>query len=739
MFPSFPLCILYTQIEGRPPASILCLQMLTLMAALPPTTTPPEFQKPFLALDNEKRVIRQRLQKTHPDYTVCFGHKAFTYSASFGTIIGWSITGHLAHTVTNIQKTVLDLIRQKLQDLQTPIKHYAIRCYLLGCKKSRAAPHVVALCSDEKFSQSLRTIIIDSNILPDRWYCFRLPYNVITLTMPQPSSILSGEIGQYKVFVPGETVPEHLNAISIEIWKDDEYIGSATIGGVVDVGGQVFALTVAHAFCSTQSQEPEPFVIDESELGFFRSGTKSDFACLEKNSFEAVGDDDDEDSEDDDWKCSSPTTGFLSSSSGEMLNKLSLSEPTPTSGGRILIGHLIHISNLKDDAMKDMPNLDWALISLEHLAISSRNERGVNGEWIRYSSLETVIISRSSSDLSGRFLEDAVFGLPAGSSPQPVLTVKVDETFDMGDSGSWLLHPGNENVLGMLIGACPSLSEAYFLRIEDIWKDVERQTGMKPSIAPLKDDSISSANNSRSPLHQSLLLESDIIAAISDTSSSDVHTSVEMADSNDDRRSVTAQSLKGKMEEVLIFSDEGFPGQRFLPEDKANDLLTKRTIELELEAGGLTPDEWLVDTILKKAAKIFFTLVWIENIQTIEELLKDGIDDRGLPVQLREKYNYEGGSRWVVGSLKQISSETTSSHWPIFETWNLSHINEFIDNQWLLLAPVLSYDTFWYDLGRNCPLPFLRPEKRIFSRNRSIHHTELHNAHQKLRKPVRTS
>ena len=705
--------------------------MAALMTALPPTTVLPELQKPFLALDNEKRVIRQRFRKTHHDYTICFGHKAFTYPASCGTIIGWSITGHLAHTVTNIQKTILDLLGQKLQDLRTPTKHYAIRCYMLGCKKSRAAPHVVALCSDERFSQSLKTIIIDSNILPERWYFFRLPYDVVTLTMPQPLSILSEDIGQYKVFVPGDTVPQYLNAISIEIWKDDQYIGTATIGGMIEVGGQAFALTVAHVFCSTRPPEPEPehFMIDESELGFLRSDTESDFTGLNNDCSGDSSDDNSESSEDGDWKWGSTSSPLFSSSSGALLNEVSLSEPTPTSGGKILIGHLSHISDIKGHAMKDFPNLDWALISLEHPTISRHNKRGTNGDSISSSNLGTVIISRPSSDDNGRFLQDSFFGLPTASSPQPVLTVKTD-TFEMGDSGSWMLQPGTENVLGMLIGACPLLGETYFLRIEDIWNDVEHQIGMKASISS-KDGSVSSANevkdqshtSTRLPLNQDPLLEVDIAAPSSDTSNTDAHTQVEKGDSNNDKMPARAQRLKRKIEERLLFSDKELGGQRFLPQDRANDLLMKDDIVLELEAAGLTPDEWLVDAILRRAAKIFLTLVWIENIQAIKELLQNGMDDQRLPIQLAKAYDRKGDVYWVV----------SSSEWPVFRTSTLSHIEAFADNQWLFLAPVFGDDTFWYDLDEECPLPFLQPEKQIIDQDNftKIYQTELHSAHQK--------
>jgi hypothetical protein len=327
----------------------------------PAPTTPPLIEKPFFAFDNESRAARQRWKKTYDAHLSCFGAKAFTHSTTFGTLTGWIIIGDLADTATSLQTTFSRLIDAKIQEGPQARPYYVIRCFLLGIKESHAAPHVVILCCDDKFSQKLRGIIIGSKILSahPNWYCFRLPYETFALTLSAASSNITnkpehvrdlGFLSKYEVFIDLQKNPQvNINSAAAEIWKDDVFVGTSTLGGVIEANGHSFALTVAHAFYSYKVPESPPFCVDETELGFF-SEVESD---ADDSLHEVLG----------------PGLGVSL-----------LQRNHPSEDFHLLrfeqkkrIGHLAWISDLTRQSNESSSGLDWALIGLDSPDIRMMN------------------------------------------------------------------------------------------------------------------------------------------------------------------------------------------------------------------------------------------------------------------------------------------------------------------------------------------------------------------------------
>ncbi len=205
--------------------------------------------------------LRQRFKETNQSYLPCFGDEAFRMGTSFGTLIGWMITGPLALTATRICETFYHLIAEKSEDWQcrrpkansgqggTILEPaYSLDCFLLGVTQSHASPHVTVICDVEWFSKSLRDIIVKSKLLLAYadWACFRLPFLVSAASPPRPGDLQ--RMDDFEVFIPGNDVPETLNGLVVEIWKGTSYFSKATIGGIVTLDGHNYALTAAHVF-----------------------------------------------------------------------------------------------------------------------------------------------------------------------------------------------------------------------------------------------------------------------------------------------------------------------------------------------------------------------------------------------------------------------------------------------------------------------------------------------------------
>ncbi|KAI0803592.1 hypothetical protein GGR55DRAFT_699958 [Xylaria sp. FL0064] len=82
--------------------------------------------------------------------------------------------------------------------------------------------------------------------------------------------------GKYEIKIRGQDVPTYLNGVPVEMWKDDRYINSATVGGFVNVGDTVAALTVAQAFYPREpSLSIKPLYPEESDFSKTMNGGTS--------------------------------------------------------------------------------------------------------------------------------------------------------------------------------------------------------------------------------------------------------------------------------------------------------------------------------------------------------------------------------------------------------------------------------------------------------------------------------
>ncbi|KAH6886201.1 hypothetical protein B0T10DRAFT_78265 [Thelonectria olida] len=448
------------------------------------TITHPTLQHRMSALKSSGHSIRQRLfqfKETNPAYLDCFGDEAHsTESKTFGKITLWRITGELAYTATKIQDTLVKLIAEKRAVWQSrrpsetsPFEEptYLIQCFLIGVSKAHAAPYVTIVSSVEWFSNCLKGIILKGKILAayPGWRCFRLPLEP-QLTAPGrlqmgiPANLDGLDLREYDVYLPGSKVPTHINASKVEIWKGQSFVGHATVGGMVTVGDEDLALTVAHAFVVQKPPIPVSFEIDDSELDLFDyydSEEDTEIPWLAAASPDITP---------------SPPPGVLDDS---------LLSPPDFTEDRILVGRLACVSNMQNEGPDDSGTLDWALIKITDPRISKKNRSSPNlchSQKGPRSSDDSVTILTSSASLDALLVSDGLFGIPGFTNPQPVRVANIG-TVHKGDSGSWAIQRNTRKPLGMLVGSCPPLNESYVVGLEGVLQDIELQTGLVATIA----------------------------------------------------------------------------------------------------------------------------------------------------------------------------------------------------------------------------------------------------------------
>ena len=447
------------------------------------TVTRPPLPKPRSLLKKGGHAIRKRLhfKETSPSHVDCFGDEAYsTESKTFGKIILWRTTGNLDHSARKIRDTVAKLIHEERAFWQSrrpkndasPFQEpaYVIQCYLIGVSTSHASPYVTIISLVEWFSNCLKDIILKSRILVayPGWGCFRLPVEPQLIT-PTPSHMTSHintgavDTSKFEIYIPGHKLPAYIGGTGIEIWKDGVYAGRAIAGGMVTVGDEDLALTVAHAFYPYGDSNLAAFEIDDSELDLLEDHETDDSIDVEDGRL--------------DTKMRRESNASTSSSSLQSPLQ-SLPEPRSSVEGKTLLGHLRFLSDMPNSAVKEPGPLDWALIKIIAPTVSKMNKPKP-----ALSAIANGTMGRGPITPTHGFLApDAIFGIPICARPQPVAVTNIGSE-QKGDSGSWAISSETHNPMGMLIGSCVPLNESYLLKMKDILLDINQQTGLSAKIA----------------------------------------------------------------------------------------------------------------------------------------------------------------------------------------------------------------------------------------------------------------
>jgi hypothetical protein len=184
-------------------------------------------------------------------------------------------------------------------------------------------------------------------------------------------------------------------------------------------------------------------------------------------------------------------------------------------------------------------------------------------------------------------------------------------------------------------------------------------------------------------------------------------------------------SLSEQFEGKGGFCGSNIDGKRFLPLDALEKLITKKNVNAELGApngawanltrSGKSSDP--LDTVTKQAKKVFATLARMDKAHAIYGLLGEGLTDGHLPLVLDTDY----------GHLKSRDHE---AQFP-FEGWRHASLTDFLERQWLFLAPVLDVTGKLIKVDQQCALPFKESDYIGHGAAGVVYWAKVHEAHQK--------
>ena len=168
---------------------------------------------------------------------------------------------------------------------------------MVGLNQDRASPHVAILCKEKWFRTQARQVILESGLLQDRGWvgCIRLPFEIRQngATSPAPKSTFGLPASQEPTIFKRDQHnvaisydPESTSGLRIAISGFNGYVRMATLGGIIEINGALFGLTVSHVFSaqtpsydeasSEHESDTELFALDGDDLDPFVRTRESD-------------------------------------------------------------------------------------------------------------------------------------------------------------------------------------------------------------------------------------------------------------------------------------------------------------------------------------------------------------------------------------------------------------------------------------------------------------------------------
>lgn len=173
----------------------------------------------------------------------------------------------------------------------------------------------------------------------------------------------------------------------------------------------------------------------------------------------------------------------------------------------------------------------------------------------------------------------------------------------------------------------------------------------------------------------------------------------------------------------------------FVPDNDIRSLTKRDRVELTLKNGLVDPQDVLklTEYVSEKAKKVFLLLIYCDAIKYIKDLQGGDFRDDDLPLLWKPSQGDSGVSmhRWLINN--DASTDAEEQILPCFRAWPESKLEDFIEKQWIFLAPVFTRDKFDYVFYPSSRLPYLSthdPGKSSGEGNfGTIRKCGLHNGH----------
>ncbi len=165
---------------------------------------------------------------------------------------------------------------------------------MVGLTQDRASPHVAILCKERWFCKQARHIILESRFLQDKGWvgCIKLSCEIrqnganlpqaalkSTLDAPGSKKFTSSQRNQHNIAISFAESTKNPCGLRTASSGFHGYVRVATLGGIVEINGELLGLTVSHAFSAetpsyddTMSDDEvcaESLVLDEDDLDPF--------------------------------------------------------------------------------------------------------------------------------------------------------------------------------------------------------------------------------------------------------------------------------------------------------------------------------------------------------------------------------------------------------------------------------------------------------------------------------------
>ncbi|KAK1676342.1 kinase-like domain-containing protein [Colletotrichum godetiae] len=173
--------------------------------------------------------------------------------------------------------------------------------------------------------------------------------------------------------------------------------------------------------------------------------------------------------------------------------------------------------------------------------------------------------------------------------------------------------------------------------------------------------------------------------------------------------------------------------RRFLPMDTLDMLITEDNVKSELERRSprrsrisLTsaPDQartLAARVVTKRARKLFVILLHLKKPWDVKRLIDLGINDDHLPL-------FRNGQGRNEDQLQSARNAKVIFNPPA--DWDDQDGCDFIDKQWLVLAPVFGTSGAHRTLEASCPLPLIKVDGKIHGPGSVVYKTDVHTSHQ---------
>ena len=480
--------------------------------------------------------IRPLNDRTRQEYLNSFGSFSHTVGP-FGRWKLWNVVDRVNQIWSELEVQIVELLQAKASEIRPPRRYrgpkdpcHVLRCYMVGLNQAHASPHVAIFCDQKWLCTQVKAIVLTSGLLQERgWAGFlKLPAEI-----RQPGGTLSdrpgkvdtpgglwldptyaGGYGDKKlkkhnvaISLPSDPIPKTLCGIRIAVSGANGLVNVATLGGIVEVDGELYGLTASHALLftppSNDNSESEAdasiFDFDEDDLDpSLRPLNPAEASGIQNRQAYAQTIKPLYSSAPEDALTSSPTEPV--SPEMEYLGQLTRKDLT-------LVPDSVSLRDVTNEP-PNLPAMSWTPASLKMFGNSSvhdfqwvllsislgdvRMARNVNEFYVEglpkrlhVASVADIVVS-DGRNVCLATTRGAVFA--AGiSSISPIKfafsreylhleTIQLDRAVE-GDCGSWALDASSGELLGMLVASCDIAREAYILPARKIFAEITRVSG----------------------------------------------------------------------------------------------------------------------------------------------------------------------------------------------------------------------------------------------------------------------